>query len=134
MVQQKRRSFLGAWPPAPAQRVSCDLHYSAALDPLKHALELGLKNWIALRMSNDGSHSVLRQFVQQYRGIRRHYKIAELHQQITRAFDAVAFWINQRRLKIFVREVEVAPEAKRQRTFSAMTQFVEQARIRLPVI
>src|SRR5438067_3377205 len=121
MVQQKGRSFLGARSPAPAQRVSCDLHYSAALDPLKHALELSLKNWIALGMSNDRSHSVLRQFVQQYRGIRRHYKIAELHQQITGAFDAITFWINQRRLKIFIRKVEVASQAESQRTLGAMT-------------
>src|SRR5579864_7219992 len=101
-----------AFAPEAGQRRARDLNDAALLGPLDYSLQTLAQNRVALGMRDDGRDSSVAQLSKGIRGLLRDAVIAELDQQVARAFDDVAVGMGVRVLQVVVGKMEVATEAQ----------------------
>src|SRR3984885_8716757 len=107
VFKQPERGAARAFAPESSQRGARNLNHAALLGPLHDSLRALAQNWITLGVGDDRRHSTLSQLEKGIRSLQWNTVVAELNQQVARAFDDVTPGMRQRVLQIVVVKVKV---------------------------
>src|SRR6202050_5415409 len=112
VFEQPERGAARAFAPESSQRGARNLNYAALLGPLHESLRTLAQNWITLGVGDDRRHSTLSQLKKGIRSLQRNTVVAELNQQVARAFDHVTPGMRQRVVQMVGGKVKVTAQAE----------------------
>src|SRR5437762_2327005 len=90
VFQQPLRSPLSTVTPTAGESGRSHLHDAALFYPFDHPLQALLQNGIALGMRQDRCDSLIRELGEALTYLHRHTVVAQFHEQVMAAVDAVA--------------------------------------------
>jgi hypothetical protein len=119
MLEQPLRAAAGCLSPESSHGGGGHLHKTAFFGPFQHPPEILLQDRISLRVSQNGSKAAGKQTREKLVDLERYGVVTELYEQVFAIPDRVPFRVGQNSFEIIVRKMEVASQAKSDRSCRA---------------
>src|SRR5215469_8399498 len=133
-IEQPAGGAHNALSPVSGESGSGHLDYASLLHPLQHPLRALLQNGVALRMSKDGSDSLVAQLGEAFVDLLRDAVVAQFDQEIVRALDGVVGRAGEDVLQIVVGQMEVTAQGDSGRLADQGAQVLDETRKIRPVV
>jgi hypothetical protein len=116
MLEQPLRAAPDCLSPESSHGGGGYLHKTAFFGPFQHPPEILLQDRISLRVSQHGSKAEAKQAREKLVDLERYRVVTELHEQVFAIPDRVPFRVGHNSFEIIVRKMEVASQAKSERS------------------